>query len=207
MKRLTLVSDPLTFVGGIVITIHVPVSWIITAYAAYFGHSPVQNAFEFVIVSLSLLFIAFGMCIIIKYIPAWTSRIVLDSNGIQLRAGKNSTAVIPYDNYRFIRVAFYMHMGAPRFFLVISDQHIPEEILYDVRQLGNDASHVKIQLTRRRIRKLYSILPENKKKVLDTIMGPAGYIDSHNNPVVSAMSRKERMEKQKRRKKSRRKKR
>ncbi len=207
MKRLTLVSDPLTFVGGIVLMIVFPVCWIITAYAAYFSDYPVQDAFEFVIVSLSLLYIAFVMCIIIKYIPAWTSRIVLDSDGIQLRAGKKSTAIIPYDNYWFTRIAFYMHMGAPRFFLVISDQHIPEEILYDVRQLGNDASHVKIQLTRRRIRKLYSILPENKKKVLDTIMGPAGHIDSHNNPVVSAMSRKERMEKQKRRKKSRRKKR
>ncbi|MBQ8431910.1 MAG: hypothetical protein IJX28_03405 [Clostridia bacterium] len=95
----------------------------------------------------------------VKCVPQWFGYIKINAQGITWCAPFSKKIDFLYDDFTFVRIAYYTHIYKKRFFLVLSRRYLSPNQLINVNQLRSSETFVKIKITQRRFRVLSEILP------------------------------------------------
>ena len=175
MKKLKFFCDPVIAIEAL---IGFPSLWAMGVYLIYFivdmwyfRKSPILPPASFWPDLGFTIFFLVGIVVTFAASPfvfcPSVARMELDEEGIQLKQPLKKYSKIPYSKLNFFRVGCYNHAGHIRFFLVMSQYVVPQDDLWKINRVQNSDTLAKIKLTKRNYRKLYEILPEDRKNMLE----------------------------------------
>ena len=203
MKRIKLFCDPMVAaMGGIWAGFMMPGFLILTIYTLYFDPDAFGTLFDKIVVGLLFYMLEAVLCvIIIKCAPIWFAYVKIHSRGIVLGAPFSKKIKFSYNDFRYVKIAYYVHIYQKRFFLVLSRSYITPSQLMNVNQLRCDDTLIKIKITKRRYRTLVKILPDGiKENLVSAWNGELGEDDFN---IEAEIKRQHRKQKQKKKRKKR----
>ena len=99
----------------------------------------------------------------IYYAPIWFSYVVVSPSGIKWVAPFSEKHEFSYEEFKYVKIAYYLHVYQVRFFLVMSQNFISMMQLTNINQVRNSKTFIKIRITPRRYKKLIRVLPDFAK--------------------------------------------
>ena len=96
----------------------------------------------------------------------WSGKVIMDSEGILLNTLFKKGNRIPYSEYTYFQIGYYMHIVQPRIFVVISKKLLTPWQIVHINEVGISEDTVKISLNKRRLNMLLEVLPEWQKNKL-----------------------------------------
>ena len=161
MKKIKFVSDPLTSVMAIVFNLIFVLSDLVFLFSE-----------EKEIKNLGIFFIILLIIVDIAAVPRWISFFVLTNKEILLYIPYKKTIKKTYDDFPFCNIGFYSQntkgvIGHNRYFMVLSQEKLGEE-LQNINLICNSEKIIKIKFNKKNCNLLLSILPDEKRTILET---------------------------------------
>lgn len=204
MKKIKLFCDPMVAaMGSIWAFLFTPLYFIIIIDTLYFyENNGIDTIFNAICASLICYIPGIALCVItIKCASIWFAYVKIHSQGIVLGAPLSKKIKFSYNDFRYVKIAYYVHIYQKRFFLVLSRSYITPSQLMNVNQLRCDDTLIKIKITKRRYRTLVKILPDGiKENLVSAWNGELGEDDFN---IEAEIKRQHRKQKQKKKRKKR----
>ncbi len=168
MKKIKVFCDPLaTAMASVWLFIAMPFCSAALIYGTLiYEKNGIETVFDVIIVVIFYLLDIITYAISIYCLPQWFASVKLTNEGIIYQIPFRKKEKMEYDQFNYVKIAYYTHIFKKRYFLVMSKKHIPASVLCNINQLKPDETVVKVSLSKRNYSLLYRVLPDNIKNEL-----------------------------------------
>ena len=163
MKRIKILCDPmLSSLYIVFLLIMTSISAISVSISTLFKDKKDIIIGLAISIGLYLILLITAMSVSSK----WSGKVIMDSEGIRLNTLFKKGNKIPYSEYFYFQIGYYMHLVQPRIFVVISKKGLTPKQIVHINSVGISEDTVKISLNKRRANMLLEVLPEWQKNKL-----------------------------------------
>ena len=163
MKKIKILCDPMLCLMYLILytifTIYVVVS---VSLASLIENKQDSVIISIMVISFYVILVITAMCVSNK----WSGKVIMDTEGILLKSLFHKGKKIPYSEYPYFQIGYYMHIVKTRIFVVISKKGLSPKQIVNINSVGISENTVKISLNKRRAKMLLEVLPEWQKNKL-----------------------------------------